>query len=106
MQKTIFLREVLSEMKKLDDGKNPIPFSISVRTFSRQDLSGGKLTHYDFATLLQPPKNKGKLRLADSTNFKNANHFSNRTRNIKTENGIQKINILFITHFNGLPVIF
>lgn len=106
MQKTIFLREALSEMKRLDSDKNPVPFSLSARTFSRKDLSGGKMKDYENATLMQPPKKTGVQRLADQTEFKNANHFANRTRNIKTATGIHKINILFITNFNGQEVIY
>lgn len=56
---------------------------------------------------MQPPKQKGAKRLADATPFKNPNHWENRTRNIKLENGeIKKINILFVDSFNGKKVVF
>lgn len=106
MQKTIFLSEVLKEMKRLDSENNPVPFQISVRCFTRKNFSGGKLLVFPAATLLQPPKQKGVQRLSDATPFKDANHWENRTRNIKDETGIHKINTLFITHFNGMEVIF
>jgi hypothetical protein len=88
MQNTVSLSDILSEMRKLDEAKNPIPFSISVRSFDAKKLSGGKLKVYENAVLLQAPKTKGVKRLSDQTPFKNPNHFANRTRNIKDVNGI------------------
>lgn len=105
MQKTMFLREVLMEMKKLDENKNPIPFSITVRTYNQQNKVGGRLVTWDNALLMQPPKAVGKIRLSQNIDFKNPNHFENRTRNLKTSEGIKKINILFITNFNGFDVV-
>lgn len=105
MQKAIFLSQVLTEMKKLDSGNNPIPFSITVRTYNNQNKNGGKLITYDNATLMQAPKTPGKVRLSQNMAFKNPNHFRNRTRNLKTDQGIKKINILFIIKFNGLDVV-
>ena len=107
MVKTIFLKDVLSEMKRQDEYKNPLPFSIKVRTFNLKNKKGGKLLEYKNATLMQPPKKKGAKRLAMDTEFKNPNHFENRTRNLKTENGeIKKIHTIFIDEFNGLKVVF
>jgi hypothetical protein len=105
MQKTMFLREVLTEMKKLDENKNPVPFSITVRTYNQQNKVGGRLVTWDNATLMQPPKTPGKIRLSQKIDFKNPNHFKNHTRNLKTNLGKKKINILFITMFNGYDVI-
>lgn len=106
MKKTISLSEVLSEMKKMEDSKIPVPFSISVRTYNSQNKMGGKLLHYSNVVLLQPPKIKGAKRLAMKTPFRNPNHWKNRTRNIKTSEGDKKtIHILFITKFNGLDVV-
>ena len=101
----MYLSEVLTEMKKLDHKNNPIAFSIAFRTYNRQNKYGGKLIVEPNAELMQPPKTPGKVRLSQSTAFRNANHFANRTRNIKTESGIKKVNILFITEFNGHKVI-
>lgn len=105
MQKAIFLSQVLMEMKKLDANKNPIPFSISVRTYNNQNKSGGKLITFENAVLMQAPKTPGKIRLSQNRDFKNPNHFDNRTRNLKTGEGIKKINILFIIKFNGCDVV-
>ena len=105
MQNEIYLSEVLTEMAKLDQHKNPIPFSISVRTYNQQNKSGGKLVTYENAMLMQPPKVKGAVRLSQNIDFKNPNHFANRTRNLKTNQGIKKIHILFITKFNGREVV-
>jgi hypothetical protein len=105
MQNQIFLKEVLKEMKKLDSKKNPIPFSISFRTYNQQNKSGGRLVSYDNATLMQAPPEPGAVRLTQNVDFKNPNHWENHTRNIKTNFGIKKINIFFITKFNGLEVV-
>lgn len=105
MQNQIFLKEVLKEMKKLDSKKNPIPFSISFRTYNQQNKSGGRLVSYDNATLMQAPPELGAVRLTQNVDFKNPNHWENHTRNIKTNFGIKKINIFFITKFNGLEVV-
>ena len=105
MQNQIFLKEVLKEMKKLDSKKNPIPFSISFRTYNQQNKSGGRLVSYDNATLMQAPPEPGAMRLSQNIYFKNPNHWENHTRNIKTNFGIKKINIFFITKFNGLDVL-
>jgi len=105
MQKAIFLSQVLTEMKKLDANKNPISFSISVRTYNNQNKSGGKLITFENAVLMQAPKTPGKIRLSQARAFKNPNHFDNRTRNVKTDQGIKKINILFIIKFNGADVV-
>lgn len=102
----MFLDVILTEMKRLDSNKNPVPFSISYRTYNRQNKSGGKLIREDSATMLQPPKNPGNVRLSQKTPFRNANHWSNRTVNIKTSEGeIRKVNKLFIIEFNGHQVI-
>ena len=105
MQKSILLSQVLNEMRKLDQKKNPIPFTISIRTFNTQNKSGGRFVTYENATLMQPPKTAGVVRLSQDIDFKNPNHWKNRTRNIKTNEGIKKIHILFIIKFNGLDVI-
>lgn len=107
MEKTIFLRDVLAQMKGLDEQKNPVAFSISVRTFNLQNKTGGNMKYYQNVVLLNPPQRKGVKRLAMDTPFKNPNHWQNRTRNIKLQDGsIKKISILFIDEFNGQKVIY
>ena len=94
-------------MKKVDSRKNPVPFSLKIRSFNLQNKTGGKLISYEEAVLLRPPAKKGAVRLADETPFKNPNHWENRTRNIKLKNGeIKKIHIIFIEEFNGKKVVF
>lgn len=105
MQNQIFLSQVLKEMKKIDDKKNPIPFSISIRTYNQQNKYGGKYISYDNAILMQAPPEPGVIRLSQNIDFKNPNHWENHTRNIKTNDGIKKINIFFIIKFNGLDVV-
>ncbi|MGD1319531.1 hypothetical protein [Chryseobacterium sp. 2R14A] len=99
MEKTMFLSEVLEKMKEAN-------FTLEVRTFNRYNKTGGKTVIYSNVELLRPPKKKGLQRLADPTPFKNPNHFENRTRNIKLEDGtIKTIHIIFIIRFNGIKVI-
>lgn len=107
MEKTLFLRDVLTEMKKLDKQNNPIPFCIKLRSFNRQNKSGGNLISYNNAILLKPPKEKGAKRLAMDTEFKDPKHWENRTRNIKLDTGeIKKIHTIFIVEFNGKKVVY
>lgn len=97
MEKKIFLKDVLLDMKKLDSQKNPVVFSLAVRSFNKQNNTGGKLIVYHNVTLMQTAKIKKSV----------ANHWENRTRNIKLPNGeIKKINILFIVSYNGKEVIY
>lgn len=102
----MFLRDALQVLKKLDEKNNPIPFSIKYRTFNAQNGFGGKVKFHSYAEGMNPPKKKGLQRLADRTPFKNPNHFKNHTRNIKTPEGIKKINILFILEINGHQVVY
>lgn len=102
MEKTIFLKDVLNEMKKLDIHKNPISFHLKVRQYNRQTKQGGKVKIYENATLLQQSKEQKLKKRAT-----NPNHWENRTRNIKLPNdSIEKIHILFIIEFNGQKVIY
>ena len=96
----VFLKDVLAEMRKLDERKKPIPFTITVRTYNRQNSFGGKLCAYTGATLMQQPRHKQEFE-------KNPNHWQNKTHNIKLSDGtIKKICILFIVAFNGKEVIY
>lgn len=106
MVKTIHLSEVLTIMKKLTPDNKPIPFSIEVRTYNRQKKQGGNIKFWPVATLMQAPKIKGVQRLSQKIDFKNPNHFKNRTRNLSTPEGERKINILFIIKFNGYKVVY
>jgi len=49
--KKVFLKDVLTEMRKLDERKKPIPFTITVRTYNKQNRFGGKLCTYIGARL-------------------------------------------------------
>ena len=96
----VFLKDVLAEMRKLDQRKKPIPFTITVRSYNKQNSFGGKLCTYTGATLMQQPRHKQEFE-------KNPNHWQNKTRNIKLSDGtIKKICILFIVAFNGKEVIY
>ena len=100
MVEKIFLKEALSEMRKLDAEKKPIPFSLAVRTYNQQNGFGGKFLIYHNTTLMQQPKAKKDFE-------KNPNQWENKTRNIKLADGkIKKIIILFIVAFNGKEVVY
>lgn len=113
MVKTIFLRQVLQEMKKTNSLGEAVPFDIEFRTYNKNNKMGGVTKKYIGAKLLISQKLKGKP-FIDSDHFyrpvrvrKNPNHFQNRTRNIEIPSGhIKKLNILYITKFNGLQVIY
>lgn len=100
------LRDVLADMRKLDENKNPIPFDIVVREYSRQNGTGGKLTKHNNATLMQQGKKRSLVSLASGKDLKNPNHWENKTRNIKVNGQIRKINILFIIEYNGHKVVY
>lgn len=113
MVKHIFLRQVLEEMKKTDVRGEAIPFSIEYRTYNRNNKMGGVLKSYEGVKLLMPKKtvgtkfNPASLLKRDEVIRKNPNHWQNRTRNIELVSGhIKKLNILFITKFNGMDVIY
>lgn len=113
MVKRIFLRQVLEIIKKTDTKGDALPFDIEFRTYNRNNKMGGVLKRYEGAKLCMGKKLKGKP-FIDAEYFyrqqrvrKNPNHFDNRTRNIELPGGqIKKINILFITKFNNLEVIY
>ncbi len=113
MVKHIFLREVLEQIKKTDDKGNAVPFDIEFYTYNRNNKSGGALKKYQGAKLLIGKKLKGKP-FIEADHFyrpvrarKNPNHWRNKTRNIELQSGhVRKFNILYITRFNGLQVIY
>ncbi len=92
----MFLRDILNDMKKLDGFKNPVPFSISVRTFDKKNKVGGVVKTYHNATLMQQGKKRSLTSLASGKDLKNPNHWENKTRNLKVpgEPRPKKINIL------------
>lgn len=108
MEKRMYLRDVLRDMKKLDEEKNPIPFVVSVRTFDKQNLKGGIFKTYENATLMQQGKKRSLTSLATVKNLKEPNHWQNKTRNLKVpgETRPRKMNILFIVKYNGYNVVY
>lgn len=108
MVENISLKEVLIDMKKLDENKNPIPFTVSVRSFDKKNKTGGKYTTYFNATLMQQGKKRSLTSLKEGRDLKNPNHWENKTRNIKTPDLArpQKINILSIIKYNGFNVVY
>nr|WP_315245154.1 hypothetical protein [uncultured Flavobacterium sp.] len=113
MVKAIFLRQVLEEIKKTNALGEGVPFDIEFRTYNKNNKMGGVLKKYNDVKLLIGVKMKGKP-FIEADHFyrtarkrKNPNHFENRTRNIELSSGhIKKLNILYITKFNGLQVVY
>lgn len=111
MVKHIFLRQVIELMKMTDEKGNAIPFDIEVRTFNKNNNSGGSYRIYKGAKLLIAPKLKGK-KFIEADHFyrvdklrKRPNHWENLTRNIEIKPGsVRKIKIRYIIKFNGLEV--
>jgi hypothetical protein len=113
MVKRMFMIQVLEEMKKTDAKGDAVPFTIEFRTYNRHNKMGGVLKRYEGAKLLMAKKTKGKpfnplaFYNREEVERKNPNHWQNRTRNIELISGqIKKLNILYITKFNDLEVIY
>ncbi len=114
----ITLKEVLAQMRLLDNGGKPLAFDISVYTLNRNSKTGGRLIHYKNARLLQAEKKEKKTNYMTQENLehyvqtenkarKNPHHFKNATRNIELETGeIKKIHIRFIDTFNQKKVVY
>ncbi len=114
MKKTILLKNVMLAMRQTDAHGNAIPFSIQYRTWNKQNKMGGKLKVYENAVLcFRLEKNKTlnwekalKVQTKQIAK-KNPNHYQHYTKNIELANGeIKKINILLITEFNGMEVVY
>ena len=111
MVKTIFLRQVLAEIEKVDALGNTQFHEIEFMTFNRNNKTGGKRTVYT-ARLLKENKLKGKVFNPMEHDFrsfrsrKNPNHWDNVTRNfeLKTSGLIRKVIVRYITKFNGVEV--
>jgi hypothetical protein len=93
-----------------------VKFDISVRTLNKNSKTGGKLNEYTQAKLVMHEKGLDPNSIYALQNFKpfkdkkekkNPQHFSNKTRNIRLENGdVKKIHINYIINFNGKKVIY
>ncbi|TXK74002.1 hypothetical protein FT993_03565 [Mesonia sp. HuA40] len=103
-------------MRTLNQEGLAVRFDIAYRSFNRNSKTGGKMYRYQNAKLVMNEKPIDPTSLFALQNFKpkekreivkkNPNHFTNKTRNIKLENGqIKKINIKYIIEFNGKNVI-
>lgn len=113
---TIYLQDVLRQMRTLDKDGRAVPFSVAVREFQRYSRTGGKLHRYPKAKMVMQEENPNadserslRTKPRKKAEFKKPpNHFENKTRNIKVLPGgeIRKINIRFIIEFNGKKVIY
>lgn len=114
MEQHVFLRQVLTEMEKVDSLGNAVPFTIHYRTYNQNNKTGGRHIVYENVKLLIKPKAKKENKFIPEQHLfrqhrvrKNPNHWDNKTRNIETPAGmIKSIKILYITKFNGLEVVY
>lgn len=112
MNTTISVKDVLKYMDSVDESGQAVCFDLVVRTFSRQNKSGGSMKYYN--GVRKPSAKKFKRNLSEIDRLfsiqkdrKNPDHFSNRTRNIELADGsIKKVNYLFIVKFNGKNVVY
>lgn len=113
MNETVFLRQVIKELEKVDSKGNSIFHEIEYRTFNTNNKSGGALKKVK-ARLLIKNKLKGKVFDPFENGFrlsrdrKNPNHWLNVTRNLELEKSglIRKVKIRYITKFNGVEVVY
>lgn len=113
---TIYLQEVLQQMKTLDAQGKAVPFSIAVRTWQRFSSTGGKMKRWAKAKLVMKEENPNANSILSlrqkprqrTVLKKDPDHYANKTRNIKVlpEGNIKKINIRCIIEFNGKKVIY
>lgn len=117
MEETMYLNEVLREMRTPNDEGRAVKFSIAVRTLNKFSKTGGKMNRYESAKLVMQEKTDGPDSVYALQNFKpgekreinkkSPRHFENKTRNIRLDNGeVKKIHILHIMEFNGKKVIY
>lgn len=94
-----------------------VKFDMKARSYNKQSRTGGKMYHYNKAKLVmeegkmtdvEKEVNSLKFKKSPKKNIeKNPQHYSNKTRNIRLEDGsIKKININYIIEFNGKKVIY
>jgi hypothetical protein len=115
-EETIYLNEVLKIMRTPNSEGRAVKFNIAVRTLNKNSKTGGKLNEYSDAKLVMKEKGLDRDSIYALQNFKpskeqkekkNPHHFSNKTRNIRLENGeVKKIHINYIINFNGKKVIY
>ena len=118
MAETVFLTKVLEAMRTPSSEGRAVPFDISYRTLNRNSKTGGKLKYHENAKLVMKEKQLDPHSIQALRHFKpsaekkntarkNPQHFTNKTRNIRLENGeIKKIHINHIITFNGKKVIY
>lgn len=114
MEKVILLKNVLEQMRQVDKNGDAIPFSLEWRTWNNQNKMGGKWMQTDAAILcFKLEKNKvenwEKLlqKKAQIKKRKKPNHHDNYTINIELhDHSIIKVNVLLITKFNDIEVVY
>lgn len=105
-------------MRTPNEEGRAVKFAIAIRTLNKNSKTGGKLNTYKEAKLVMKEKGLDKNSIYALKNFKpsekreetfrkNPQHFQNKTRNIRLDNGdIKKIHINHIITFNGVKVIY
>ncbi|WP_281991392.1 hypothetical protein [Aquimarina aggregata] len=114
MEKVLLLKNVLEQMRQVDQKGEAVPFSLEWRTWNNQNKMGGRLLKADNAILcfrLENNKVKNWEKVLSQKQQprkrKKPNHHDNYTRNIELhDHSIVKVNVLTITKFNGIEVVY
>ncbi len=104
-------------MRTPDEEGRAVKFDITGRTLNKNSKTGGKYYEFNEAKLVMKEKGLDPHSIYALQNFKpsekketikkNPNHFSQKTRNIRLEDGsIKKIHYKYIDTFNGKKVIY
>lgn len=116
-EETIYLNEVLEIIRTPNKEGRAVTFDISFRTFNRNSKTGGKLKYFENAKLVMKEKGIDPNSVYALQHFKpsekkkvvkkNPNHYDQKTRNIRLENGeVKKLHYMFIETFNGKNVLY
>jgi hypothetical protein len=110
----ILLRDALKEMETAVDGM-PCRFSVTAISYDEQRGTGGEILEYKNVCLNDAkinfkhvvPVEYRREQPIRITQNRNPHHRENKTKNVRLANGqIRKIHLRFITHFNGVNVIY
>jgi len=117
VEESIYINEVLEIMRTPNKEGRAVKFDISYRTLNRNSKTGGKLKYFENAKLVMQEKAMDPHSIYALQNFKPSekkkvikkkpNHYDQKTRNIRLENGeIKKVHYMYIETFNGKKVLY
>jgi hypothetical protein len=111
----ILLRDALKEMETAVDGY-PRRFSVTAISWDEQRGTGGEILEFKDTCLNDAkitafkssiPEEHRRVADVRVSQNRNPHHRENKTKNLRLANGqIRKIHLRFITHYNGVNVIY